>query len=370
MFKKSLLLATAAAAAAASFAAPVSAAEVKAAAYADLRYGFDYFNDRPTANPTDTSFNNLGSYWGAKGSAEQGGIVAFGGYERWLDSDGAVGIDLTRQAYAGVKTAFGTLQFGTFGTAYMESGRKLDPFYATGAAGTGDPADPIGTGARFFGGQSHGMSALAADAPTPIGGFVGGFVANQLAYTSPSIFGVTVNAGVAVDENPGSSADDYMYGAEFSNWGITAGVQVLDSNSGTNLGLAKRDDAYRLYGAYNQKRFGASVSAERIDFDAPGTPNADYLMASGWYGVMEGTRVAASYGMVNEAADLNSGSSEEGTSFRLGLFYDVLDNFTTHLAYRNYNAKPSDAYGVSPDDQIVELGATFKFELSGSTNTH
>lgn len=371
MFKKSLLLVTAAAAAAASVATPVSAAEVKAAAYADLRYGIDFFNDKNTTNsPANSSFNNLGSYYGFKGSAEQGGVVAFGAYERWLDTDAALGIDLARQAYAGVKTAYGVLQFGTFGTAYMESGRKLDPFYATGAAGIGDPNG--GGGFKTFGGQSHGMSALAADAPNgAILGGVGGFVANQLAYTSPSLFGLTVNAGVAFDESPNGNSDDYQYGLEYSNFGGTVGVQVLDSNSATgNFGLGKRDEAYRVYGSYNQKRWGTGLSAERLDFNTAGTPDAEYLMASGWFGVLEGTRVAASYGMANEAADLNSGNSEEGTSFRVGLFYDVLDNFTTHVAYRNFNGKPSDKYGAaSPDDEVIELGATFKFELSGQTTT-
>ena len=53
---------------------------------------------------------------GFKGSAEHDGIVAFGGYERWLDADTQFGVDLARQAYAGVKTEYGMLQFGTFGT--------------------------------------------------------------------------------------------------------------------------------------------------------------------------------------------------------------------------------------------------------------
>lgn len=377
MFRKSLLLATAAAAAAASVAAPVSAAEVKAAAYTDLRYGLAYFNDRPdTGNPSDTALNNNGSYYGFKGSAEQGGIVVFGAYEKWLDSDGSLGLgDLVRQGYAGVKTAYGSLQFGTFGTAYMESGRKLDPFYATGAAGIGNPATGF-LGIKLSGGQSHGMSSLTADQPaaillTPL---VGGFVRNQVQYTTPSIMGLTVNAGVAFDEVPGSNMDDYSAGLEYNGMGITAGVQYLDSNgdngSGvSNFGLGRRDEAYRVYGAYNQQRWGANVSAERIDSNTPFQPNADYLMVSGWYGVMEGTRVAASYGMENEAADLFTGTSEEGTSFRVGLFYDVLDNFTTHVAYRNFNAKSSDFWGTSPDDQVVELGASFKFELSGTTNT-
>lgn len=356
MIKKSLLLATAAAAAAASFAAPVSAADVKAAAYADLRYGIDYFNDKNSAAPSDINFDNHGSYWGFKGSTEQSGIVAFGGYERWLDANVTnSGYDLARQAYGGVKTAYGTLQFGTFGTAYMESGRKIDPFYATAAAGTGRPS------ATFAGGQSHGLSGLAADgnaSTSPTGG--AGFVANQLAYTSPTLFGVTVNGAVMFDhDTTKGAADDFAGGVEFNSWGITAGVQYLDANSlSGNTGLANGTEAYRAYGGFNQKRFGANVSAEKIDRRA-GLIDQSYLMASGWFGVMEGTRVAASYGMENETA-------AEGSSLRVGLFYDLLDNFTTHVVYRSFNSTKK---GGS-DDQVISLGATYRFELSGATTTH
>jgi hypothetical protein len=359
MFKKSLLLATAAAAAAASFAAPVSAAEVKAAAYADLRYGLDYFNDTHSANPSDTTFENHGSYWGFKGSTEQNGIVGFGGYERWLDTQATTvgGYDLAREAYVGVKSEFGTVEFGTFATAYMDSGRKLDPFYATGAAGTGKQSD------LTYGGQSHGLSFLNRDgnvATTP--STPGGFVKNQLAYTSPSFYGVTVNGGAMFNNTAGSNADDYAAGLEFTNWGMTIGAQYLDSNSG-NLGLANNDKASKVYVAYNQKRWGANVSGERINFNAALKPDANYLIVNGWYGLMEGTRVAASYGSENE-------TGADGTSFRVGLFYDVLDNFTTNIVYRYYNAKDSSFYPTPKDDQVISLGATFKFELSGTTNTH
>lgn len=355
MLKKSLLLASAAASIAASVAAPAHAAEVRAAAYADLRYGIDYFDDK--ASSPDVNFDNHGSYFGAKGSAEQGGIVAFGGYERWLDADATNGnYDLARQAYAGVKTAYGTLEFGTFGTAYMEAGRKLDPFYATAAAGVGRPVG------LAFGGQSHGQSALAGDGnansiatAATIGG--AGFVANQLAYTSPALFGVTLNAAVMFDDNTTTAAaDDFAGGVEWNQWGITAGAQVIDANAAnTNTGLAAGTEAYRGYASYAAKSFGGGVSAERIDL--PSAHNQDYIMASGWYGVMDGLRAVASYGLENETA-------AEGTSFRVGAFYDVLDNFTTHIVYRNFNGK-----GAVPDDQVVSIGATFKFELSGGTTT-
>lgn len=342
MLKMSKLLAGAIAAAAVCLSSGVSAAEMKGAAYVDLRYGLDYFEDSNSANPSDVNFENHGSFWGVKGSASQGGLTVFGAYERWLDADAQAFVDLTRQSYAGVMTEFGTLQYGTFATAYMESGRKLDPFYATGAAGVGQLSGTI------FGGQSHGLSFLTTD-------LVGsGFVPNQLAYTSPSLFGATANVAVFFDDTAGpNEQDDYAAGVEWSGMGITAGAQYLEAN-GSNLALAEDEEAVRLYGGYSAQRFGAAVSAERHDL--MGAIDAEYLMASGWFGVLPGTRVAASASMENE-------TGAEGQSFRVGVFHDVMDNFTTHVVYRNYNNTDS----TQPDDQVISLGASFKFELSGAT---
>ena len=347
MLKMSKLLAGAIAAAAVCLSTGLSAAEMKGAAYADLRYGIDYFDDSNSTNPADVNFENHGSFWGVKGSASQGGITAFGAYERWLDADAQVVIDLVRQSYAGVMTEYGTVQYGTFATAYMEAGRKLDPFFATGAAGVGQPT------ATVAGGQSHGLSFLTNDA---IAAFGGGFSANQLAYTSPSLFGATANVAVFFDDAAGTNEqDDYAVGAEWSGMGINAGVQYLDVNNGTNIGLAEDEEATRLYAGYSAQRFGAALSGERHDL-VGGALDADFLMAAGWFGVLPGTRVAASYSLENE-------TGAEGQSFRVGVFHDILDNFTTHVVYRNYNNTDS----TLPDDQVISLGASFKFELSGTT---
>jgi hypothetical protein len=360
MLKMSKLLAGAIAAAAVCLSSGLSAAELKGSVYADLRYGLDYFeNSGALGTPTDINFDNHGSYWGVKASAAQGGLTAFGAYERWLDADGIIGLDLVRQGYAGLMTEYGTVQFGTFATAYMESGRKLDPFYATAAAGVGSPS------ATIAGGQSHGQSFLSADSPVGalLGAGGGGFATNQLAYTAPNLFGATANVAVFFDDGAGENEqNDYAAGVEWAGMGITAGVQYLDDNNdgtvASNLGLGEDQEAVRLYGGYAAQRFGASVSAERLDL--VGANDADFLMVSGWFGVLPGTRVAASAGMENETG---TAGGAEGQSFRVGVFHDVLDNFTTHVVYRNYNNTDDTA----ADDQVISLGASFKFELSGTT---
>jgi hypothetical protein len=356
MLKMSKLLAGAIAAAAVCLSSGLSAAELKGAAYVDLRYGLDYFEDQNSSNPSDIDFNNHGSFWGVKGSASQGGLTAFGAYERWLDADSEALIDIVRQSYAGLMTEFGTVQYGTFATAYMESGRKLDPFYATGAAGVGaQPAVDVA------GGQSHGLSSLTGDAVSAVNGalsgFGGGFVPNQFAYTSPNLFGATANVAVFFDDGQGTNEqDDYAVGAEWNGMGITAGVQYLDVNNGTNIGLVEDEEAMRVYGGYAAQRFGANVSHERIDKVALGVVDQEYTQVNGWFGVLPGTRVAASYGMENE-------TGAEGQSFRVGVFHDIIDNFTTHVVYRNYN----NTNATLPDDQVISLGASFKFELGGTT---
>src|SRR6185369_11257660 len=96
--------------------------------------------------------------------------------------------------------------------------------------------------------------------------------------------------------------DDYAGGIEWSGMGISAGVQYIDANSstsgfpgGSNTGLPEDTEATRIYASYSQQRFGANVSGERIDLNA-GAPNGDYVQVNGWFGVLPGTRVAASYG--------------------------------------------------------------------------
>jgi hypothetical protein len=344
---------------AAAVASRAAAAEVKGAAYADLRFGLDYFEDRHSANPSDVNFENHGSYWGLRGSAGRAGVTAFGAVERWIDADARSPFDEDRQAYAGVTGTWGTVSYGTLETAYMVAGRRLDPFFATAAAGVGAP-----TG-QLFGGQSHGLSFLTSDAPAfP---FVqGGIAPNQLAYATPAFGGVTLNGAVMFDDGSGDNArDDFAGGVEFNGGGFTLGGQMLDANSDTttpltrgNTGLPEDSQAWRAYGAYNGKEFGLGVSAERIDLGASGflasaADDPDYVMASLWYAVAEGTRIAFSGGLENE-------TPAEGMSYRAGIFHDVVDDFTLSVVYRNFDSNLPG--GV--DDHVISLGATFLFELT------
>lgn len=346
----------------------VLAADGKGAVYGDVRWSLDAADASGVAGPNYSATNN-NSFWGIKGSVTEGQLTAFGGYERTLDNDGSTststvtatdtpgldtvtitttfpGLDATRQGYFGLKCdTLGTLQYGQFATAYMESGRKLDPFANTALAGT--------TGVGGF--NSHGQSGLSAET------FGAGFINNQVAYTTPSFGGLTVNAALFLDETvTGTTQDqnhDYGVGAEFSNSGLTVGVQALDINNAANfsaVGTASTE-VVRAYAGLNVARFGVNVSAEKASL--PGA-DADFIFASGWFGVSDTTRLALALGHENNAT--GGGAAAEGNSVSLGVFHDVMKNFTGWVAARRFDSKVA---GPDPHDDVITMGASYKFNL-------
>lgn len=350
MLNQSKLLAGAAAAVVAICSAGAMAGDGKGAVYGDIRWSLNHADasgiggTAATRGAKQTATNN-NSYYGIKGSTSQRGLTVFGAYERTLDNDGAA-LDFTRQGYVGLKGDMGVLKYGQFGTAYFESGRKLDPFANTAVSGVGSVSAAGASTISSF--SSHGLSAaLTAEA------FGSGFENNQIAYTTPAFGPLTVNAAVFIDETTGED-HDLGLGAEFNQSGISFGVQALDIKSG-NLGRAAGTDALRIYGGLNTANFGANVSLERHAL--PAAADADYIFVSAWLGLSATTRIAAAVGNENE-------TGAEGTSVSLGLFHDVVDNFTSWVAVRRYDGAggpPAGRSGQTSD--VLTVGASYKFNL-------
>lgn len=329
----------------------VLAGDGKGAVYGDIRWSLNAADAHAPAavTPRSETATNNNSYYGIKGSITEGQLTAFGGYERTLDNDGEV-TDATRQGYFGLKCdTLGTLQYGQFATAYMESGRKLDPFANTAVAGI---VGPTAAGATT---NSHGLSILAAET------FGAGFINNQVAYTTPSFGGLTVNAALFLDETvTGGEQDrdhDYGIGAEFRNSGLTVGVQALDINNAANFSsvATASTEVVRAYAGLNVANFGANVSVEKASL--PGA-DADFIFASGWFGVTSATRLALAVGHENNAT--GGTGAAEGSSVSLGVFHDVMKNFTGWVAARRFDGK-SDNSGLT--DDVITLGASYKFNL-------
>lgn len=338
----------AAAAAAVVTTAPAAALETRGALYGDLRLSLDYTEDGD--GQTFTATDNQ-STWGLKFSTARGGVKVFGAYERFIDAGepAAPGapVEVTRLAYLGLASRCGTIKLGRHATTYSEVGRKLDPFYNTTVSGTDNA---LAAGSLAGGGNSHGTStAFNADA------FGNAYVADHLAYESPAFFGVRGNAALFLDES-GTDDQDHDYGAgfEYAGHGVTAGGQFLDVNGANALTWGADLEAARFHAGYARPRFGAGASWERVDL--PGAVTLNYLMVSGWVGVRDDTRVALSVGTEDDTA-------ADGDSVRLGVFHDVIENFTVWAAGRYYNRSSS----ATLDANVITLGASYKFNLGFST---
>ena len=370
MLKKSELLAGAVAAAAAVLSQGAFAAELKGSVNGDLRYALDSSDSNAdengfSATAQDLDLRDNNSWMGVKGSVGEGSLKAFGVYNVNLANDGAAG-ETTREGYIGLTGGFGTITAGDQFTAYMMSAHMQDPFRNTSLASTtGGVPDAAGA----FG--SYGQSGLTAEV---IGG---GLQINQIAYATPSLGGVTLNAVLFVDEDAdgttpgtGEESHDYGAGAAFNIAGINAGVQYLQINDevgigtlGGNLNGTGDGSATRLHASFAQENFGVGVSLERIN-EQTSTPGAevldqDYAFVSAWFGVMPGTRLAASYGMTNE-------TGFEGSGLSLGVFQDVVQNFGVWAGGSLHDRKADSVnggFGGSNDTYVVAIGATYKFDL-------
>ena len=347
---KKTAVAVAASALAVLFAAPAQALETDANLYGDFRLSLGYFDSDATQRDTDIDNNN--SHGGLRVLVREGDLAAFVQYERLLDNGTSDG-ELTRQFFGGVVTEYGTLGYGRQATAYKLAGQKLDPFYNTSVAGI---SGAVGT----LNGASYGQSALTNDS---VGS---GFINNQIAYVSPSLHGLTLNAAVFVDDGEGDAEEhDYAAGAEYAIEGITLGVQALGITSGSvdgsvanfsNIGLtgpAVELNAVRYYGAYATENWGVGASYETLDLKA-GLPDREYGFVSAWYGLTDKLRIAAAYGHTED-------TPFEGDGYTLGASYTFLPNLNVYLAGRfverdNAAAQPSDT-------TTAALGVSYTFDL-------
>jgi len=380
MLKMSKLLAGAMGAAAAIFGSTGALADSKGSVFGDIRYGLDLSDSSgpvSDANDTgaDTDLRDLNSYVGIKASTGQGDLRVFGTYETYVSGEYAsiLSFQSQRQLYAGVATGLGTVAYGRMFTEYAKTGMAIDPFYNTALASPN--GGPAGVPPTF---TSYGISPLFTG-DTPVLANVGaGTQGAQLTYASPNVFGLTFNGAVFFDRNDdsptnaatGEESHDYGAGLAWNGMGITAGVQFLQVNDevgggtfigalGNGGGATGDATATRLHASYAAQRFGAAISAERIDLQGAGILDEDYYYASGWFGVMPGTRIAASVGMTNE-------TGFEGTGMQVGVFHDVMENFTVHAGASMYDLHEDSVSGPGPavdDSWIAALGASYKFEL-------
>ena len=328
-----------------------TAASIEGEIYGDLRYAYSHYDDKG-AEPRSNRFDDTDSHAGLAVTTREGDYAATLVYERALESDDS-NPDAVRQSYLSVSTPYGTALYGRAPTAYKLSGEVLDPFYNT-AVGTINGA-AFGTASAAVRGPSYGLSALTSDARG------NGFVANQVAYVSPSMGGLRVNAAFFMNESdPPEDDHDYGAGAEWSgDWlegSATAGVQYLDVRSSANFsaigvpgsGAVK---ATRLYAAYTRDSWGLSASWEPLDLKSG--PDRDYVLGTGWLGLTEQTRVALAWGYTD-------GTPFEGNSVSLGLFHSLFEGLEVYAAarYTDRNKAPQESTNIG-------VGVTYTVRFKG-----
>lgn len=349
MFKKTLI----AAAALTAFSTAAIAADASGEIYGDFRYSLNQSDSSNTVGDSNLDATTNGSHVGLKASVKEGQYTATVVYERGLGNDDTTtsSADGVRQSYLAVSSPIGTVTYGRAASEYKKAGQKHDPFFNTGISTINGGA--VATSSAVVTGPSYGLSALTSE------GVGNGFLDNTLAYTSPSFGGLTVNAGFfAADSAAGVNEDhDYALGVNWAAGGLEAGVQYLDINGAgtvTAAGLPGNTQALRFHAGYTQKNWGVGASYEKLEIAA--AADRDYALASGWFGLSDKTRLAASYGYTDN-------TPFEGSSISVGVFHGVMSNLDIYLAAQSTDRKSSNAGANANDATAVSVGLNFDFGM-------
>ena len=283
-------------------------------------------------NQDGQSADNNGSRLGFQGENGQ----FFYAVELGLSvDDEANGLGTTRHAFVGFNSSVGTFTFGRTNTAYKLAAQRLDPFYDTSAVNYKGVAQNEGA--------SYGLSRLAD-----------GWTNNSIAYISPEIAGLTVNAGVYLQEE--SDEDhDYAVGVDYRLGDLGVGVQYLSIGADTENGVIAGstnvvDSAIQATVSYDTKLFSVGLSYEMVDLRTGG--ERDYGFLSGSFKLNEFTTLAATYGIVDQGPG-------EGDAFTVGAFLNLIENFTFYGLYSKSGLDNAPA----AETDVFSLGVKYGFEI-------
>lgn len=249
--------------------------------------------------------------------------------------DSADGLAHTRHAFVGFNSSVGTFTFGRTNTAYKLAAQRLDPFYDTSAVNFQGIASNQGGG--------YGLSNLA-----------NGWTNNSIAYISPEFGGLTVNAGIYLQEQSDES-HDYGIGVDYRLGDLSLGVQYLtvgaDNVDGVVAGSGLIvDTALQGTVSYSTERFSVGLSAEQVDLRAG--DDRIYLFLGGEFALNEYLTLAASVGDVDQGGG-------EGMGFTVGAYLDLIENFTL---YGLYSQSDLDNAPASETD-VISVGVRYGFEI-------
>ncbi|MBE9560305.1 MAG: porin [Proteobacteria bacterium] len=339
------------AAIAAICAAPAAAIAADNNLYGQLRYSFNSVSDKDGSGQDGLSGNDNVSLFGLKGTAGDGDTKAFYHLQTGAPSDkNATGSAFNQRFYfAGLKGGWGKAAYGRMTNAYKFDGFKLDPYYNLSHVNA--------TGKFATGGASYGLSTAT-----------NGFTDNSLQYHSPAFSGITVNAGVYIDD---TNEDNHStgIGATWKGKGANVGVQYIqngnDGSVNTNgviPGVYIDGSAMRIHGGFKAKSWSAGLSYETVDEGTAGNTGAstNYMYLVGRFNATPKTELVLTVGTVDPDAGA-ANAAAEGTGYQLGVFQTVVAK--TQM-YVTYGAADLDANGVE-DPSVISVGAIHKFGFGG-----
>ena len=352
------------AAIAAICAAPlVAIADAENNLYGQMRYSFNSVSDIDGSGQDGLSGDDNVSLFGLKGTIGDGDTKAFYHLQTGAPTDNADGQGRAfdqRFYFAGLKGGWGKAAYGRMTNAYKFDGFKLDPFYNL---------SHVGANGKFStGGASYGLS-LATN----------GFTDNALQYTSPAFAGITINAGVYIDD---SNDDNHStgIGASWKGSGVNVGIQFIQNDSDRVVNptkvvpnVAADGSALRIHGGYKAKTWSVGLSYETVDEGksqvTSGTPpsitpategSTDYLYLVGRFNVTPKTELVATIGSV-DPEDGATNFAAKGTGYQLAVFQTVVPKTQLYVSFGTADLDAAD----HEDPSVLSVGAIHKFGFGG-----
>ena len=344
------------AAIAAICAAPAAAIAADNNLYGQLRYSFNSVSDVDGSGQDGLSGNDNVSLFGLKGTLGDGDTKAFYHLQTGAPADSNAKTAQTanttafnqRFYFAGLKGGWGKAAYGRMTNAYKFDGFKLDPFYNLSHVNA--------VGSFATGGASYGLSPAT-----------NGFTDNSLQYHSPAFAGITVNAGVYIDD---TNEDNHStgIGATWKGKGPYVGIQYIQNNNDGSVatgnvipGVYDDGGAMRIHGGFKAKTWSAGLSYETVDEAADASTNYMYLV--GRFNVTPKTELVATVGTVDPDAGA-ANADAEGTGYQLAVFQTVVSK--TQM-YVSYGAASLDTTNPTKQDDpsVISVGAIHKFGFGG-----
>lgn len=305
------------AAMAAAMVSPI-AAHANATVYGNLHLSIDDYDS--AANGLDMNSNT--SAIGVKGSEDLGGgVSAIYKVEFQIDPTERNNNITDRDQWIGLKSAMGTVKFGTMSSNYKQMGGKVDPMYRTQLEGR-----------SFMRTQSNVLHSGAGESR--------GRMTNTLQYASPKMGGLQAVFNTTISD----SADETMgLGIRYVQKGVMAYFDYIDT---ATMQAGNLDAAMKIGGKYKMDALVIGAQYEMLeDTGANDRANDDIFFLSADYQLNDSDNVAFTFG--------DNGADDAG--FALMYNHNMSNRTNVYAGYGD------NASNTAADDQVVTLGMRHKF---------